>query len=282
MGDENSQTMGLRFIDPRIELRPFIQSLWLFESPIGMPPVETNFSAPDGRPKLVIPIENSITITAGGQVQPGYERNLYFVGNRDGVTLLQTSRRKTCFIGIEFYPHGAYPIFKLPMAEITNRRMPVDVLLPKWGRDVTEIVQNTVRISDRIDCIQGQLIALLGKHNPESPIVQFCVESLRKSDGHMPVRELERRTGYTQRYLEILFKNQVGLSPKFLARIFRFQRSYRRWAEKRRFDDMKNELYSHYYDQSHFTKEFKRMTGFSPEHFRSQVANEFGRQLALH
>src|SRR5262249_37250840 len=126
--------MKLTFIEHRPELKTFIESFWLFESPIGMPSPDIDLSAPDGRPKLVIPIENSITAITKGQTHAGYERDVYFVGNRDSVTLLRTTQQKTCFIGIEFYPHGAYPILGLPMAEITNRRMPAEVLLPKWGR----------------------------------------------------------------------------------------------------------------------------------------------------
>src|SRR5262249_25694116 len=40
-----------------------------------------------------------------------------------------------------------------------------------------------------------------------------------------------------------------------------------------------DELYQCYYDQAHFTKEFKRMTGYSPGKFTHEVSNEFGRRL---
>jgi hypothetical protein len=65
------------------------------------------------------------------------------------------------------------------------------------------------------------------------------------------------------------------------AGIFRFQRFYRKWAEQRPFGELKDKLYDYYYDQAHFTKEFKRMTNFSPEHFTVEVFNEFGRRLSL-
>ena len=41
----------------------------------------------------------------------------------------------------------------------------------------------------------------------------------------------------------------------------------------------KAELYDHYYDQAHFTKEFRKMTGHSPQKFIREVSNEFGRRL---
>jgi methylphosphotriester-DNA--protein-cysteine methyltransferase len=79
----------------------------------------------------------------------------------------------------------------------------------------------------------------------------------------------------------VLFKERVGLSPKVLAGIFRFQRFYRKWAEGRSFDLLRDDLYDYYYDQAHFTKEFRKMTGHSPRKFSREVPNEFGRRLAL-
>jgi AraC-like DNA-binding protein len=274
--------MKLTFIEPRPELKTFIESLWLFESPIGMPSPDIDFSAPDGHPKLVIPVENSITAITNGQIQAGYDRDVYFVGNRDSATLLRTTQQRTLFIGIEFYPHGAYPILGVPMGELTNRRLPAEVLFPKWGREVSEMVRNKVHISEKIDCIQSHLIALLQERDRHNPVVRFCAESLKNSNGLITVRDLERRTGYSSRYLEMLFTNHVGLSPKALGRIYRFQRFYKRWAAGEIYGTLKSELYDYYYDQAHFTKEFKRMTTFSPEHFMSKVVNEFGRQLARH
>jgi AraC-like DNA-binding protein len=45
------------------------------------------------------------------------------------------------------------------------------------------------------------------------------------------------------------------------------------------FDLLKAELYVHYYDQSHFCREFQRMTGHPPQKFIRDVPNEFGRRL---
>jgi hypothetical protein len=44
---------------------------------------------------------------------------------------------------------------------------------------------------------------------------------------------------------------------------------------------LKGEFYDDYYDEAHFCKEFKRMTGFSPRQFTLAVTNEFGRRLTL-
>jgi AraC-like DNA-binding protein len=44
---------------------------------------------------------------------------------------------------------------------------------------------------------------------------------------------------------------------------------------------VKEDLYDYYYDQAHFIKEFKGMTGYSPRQYTLGVSNEFGRRISL-
>jgi methylphosphotriester-DNA--protein-cysteine methyltransferase len=123
------------------------------------------------------------------------------------------------------------------------------------------------------------LVALLRANRQTNAIVDWCVDALRAAHGRIAVRELERRTGYSRRHLSSLFRTHVGLMPKELAGIFRFQKYYREWAAGRAFDSLLPDLYEDYYDQAHFVKEFKKMTGYTPGRFGRQVANEFGRRI---
>lgn len=111
--------------------------------------------------------------------------------------------------------------------------------------------------------------------------MDFCVNSLELTNGRMTIRELEQKTGYTHRYLELLFRQHVGFPPKVLAGILRFQKFYRRWARGLSYDLLREDLYDYYFDQAHFTEEFKRMTGHSPRKFILRVQNDFGRRLSL-
>jgi AraC-like DNA-binding protein len=273
--------MNLSFVQPRHELQPYIESFWVFESPIGMSPAENSLAAPNGCPKLIIPYENSLESIADGRTQISHEQGLYFVGNRDTPTLIRSSVRRTGFIGIEFSPHGAFPLFGIAMEETVNGLFDSDELFGQWGRAVRETLGNLERVHQKVDFIQDQLVMLLRKNQKHSPLIEFCVKMLRSADGGMSIRELERTTGYTRRYLDLLFKHHVGFPPKVLARIFRFQRFYRKWAQGLDYDVLKDGLYDYYYDQAHFTKEFKRMTGYSPRKFTLEVSNEFGRRLSL-
>jgi len=274
--------MKIHFIQPLVELKPYIKSIWVFESPVGMPLLENNLAIPNGCPRLIINCDNSIASIVNGQTQQSRERNIYFVGIRDIPVQLFTTNKKTVCIGIEFYPHGAYPIFGIPMDKTANRLFQLDILLEKWGKNINETVSSLENVNYKINFIERKLLESLLKNHLQNPLVDFCVNTLKSTNGLIAVSELENKTGYSKRYLEILFKNHIGFSPKVLARIFRFQKFCRDWANGYNYEGVKDELYNYYYDQAHYVKEFKRMTGFSPRNFEQKVTNEFGRQLTLH
>ncbi len=277
-----SKPVNLSFAEPRRELKPCIQSIWVFESSIGMPPSATSLAAPNGCPKLIIQYENSIISTAQGRTHETRQHGLYVVGTRDVAVHLSTPPGRTGFIGIEFHPQGAYPLFGIPMTETANRLFPAETLCGIWGRDVSAILGRLETVGQRIAFVQDELIRCLRKSRLHNPLVDYCVSALKYSDGRVPIADLERSTGYSRRYLEMLFKRHVGFSPKVLGGIYRFQKFYRTWAQGKQYDAFKDDLYEYYYDQAHFAKEFKRMTGYPPRQFAAEVTNEFGRRLSLH
>jgi len=272
--------MKLSFVQPRPELRPYVESLWVFESAAGMPAEHQSLAAPNGCPKLIFLYGNSLTSIVNGRVQDSRE-GLYFVGNRDSATLLRSSAQKIGFIGIEFHPQGAYPCFGIPMSETANRLFEAEALFDQWGRQAADRLRNLEAASQKVAHIQEELVGLLRRRQGRNSLVEFCVNALKSADGRLPMQQLQRQTGYTRRYLERLFQRHVGFPPKVLAGIFRFQKFYRKWAQGQSYDDLKGELYDDYYDEAHFCKEFKRMTGYSPRRFTLDVTNEFGRRLIL-
>jgi len=247
-----------------------------------MPPTDRNLAVPNGCAKLIIPYKNSLMGTCEGRSGVSREHGFYFVGNRETATLISSSERKTGFIGIEFSPHGAFPLFGMHMSETVDEKIfDSEVLFGRWGRQTRETLGNLEEVEQKVAFIQDALVRLSRTTQQDNRIIDFCVKILKRANGRVPLKELERKTGYSRRYLDLLFKKQVGLPPKVLARIFRFQNFYQKWAHGLSYDIIMNQLYDHYYDQAHSSKEFKRMTGHSPQEFMVEVSNEFGRRLVL-
>ena len=273
--------MRIRFLDIEPELQPFVARTWICESEVGLPPTDVSVVAPNGCAKLIVPIENAlISVTPERGVLVSRAGGFFFVGNRDSATHVYTTAQPTAFIGVEFVPHGVFPLFGVPMAETTNYLLECENVFDRWGKVVGESLGNIVGLEEKAAFLQRQLVERLSHGPRTSALVAHAVELLHASDGLLPIRHLERESGYSRRYLTMMFNRHVGLPPKALARIFRFQRIYRHWATGASFELLKSAAYDSYYDQPHFTREFKRMTSYSPRSYMREVPNEFGRTLA--
>ncbi len=223
--------MSVIFHEPVIELKPYVRSIWSFQSDRGLSVSERTVIAPTGNAKLILSCENRIVVHADGRQTENRERTAYFLGVRDVPVSLHTSDAPTLFIGVEFYPHSAYPLSRVPMSELTNRLVFLDELLGDIRTQVEPVLDNERSTESKIDLIQRLLIRRLDGGPGVNSVVEYCINRVQKAWGLLSIAELESQTGYSRRYLEMLFKNHVGKSPKSFSRIVRFQKLYRTWAE---------------------------------------------------
>ena len=105
---------------------------------------------------------------------------------------------------------------------------------------------------------------LLRLARPErvDPRVRAAAVAIQQSGGIVSVETLARRTEVTRRHLERRFLDTVGLTPKRLVRIVRFQRALAALHAGGR--GAATALDCGYADQSHFIRDFRRLTGCSP------------------
>src|SRR6516164_4221642 len=147
--------LKISFITPHPELAPFVESFWVFESPSGFPATDASIAAPNGCAKLIIPYENSLISIVNGKTEISHEQQLYFVGNMDTSTVIQSSARKTGFIAIEFSPHGAFPIFGIPMSETFNALWECEGLFEHWSRRVRDLLSRVIDVGCRPSALVG-------------------------------------------------------------------------------------------------------------------------------
>lgn len=97
----------------------------------------------------------------------------------------------------------------------------------------------------------------------------FILELMEQTDYHSDLKEIMRTTNYSYSTIERYYKKETGLTPKKYLSLFRYKKAVQEIYESLNGDWMHYVEKYGYYDQSHFIKEIKKYTHFTP----SQLLN---------
>lgn len=269
--------MHVRPVEIHPALKGYIEKMWVFESSGRVPDDDLKLIVPNGLIKITIPFRNGISGKIKDQYLLTRENKFILIGVSDlpAVVDIENDAPSGC-IGIEFSPKGAYRFFNVRKSELKNQIYPLADIVGSSVRQIEERMADTESLKDKISLIQKFLIQALSIQ--EDPVFDYCIGRIESSGGNITVRELERETGYTARWLNMKFDEKLGTSPKSIASILRFQYCYQSLLKSPDASYMKKEFLNHFYDQSHFIKEFKRFTGLSPKGFE-KLTNNFGKSF---
>ena len=268
--------MRLQNIEPHPLLKAYIHKMWLFESDGKMPADDLKLVVPNGNIKLSVAFRNGIVASVNGKLFTSKEHNISLTGLIDVPVILDVDEDvATGTIVVEFSPGGAYRFFHIPLNEIKNQIHPLTDILGTVAKQLEQQISNVESVKGKVALLQQFLLKQLSLQQ-EDPIFEYCISKIIASKGKITITELEKKTGYSSRWLNIKFKDNLGVSPKNLSSIVRFNQYYNAAANNAELTFMKNEFYDFYYDQSHFLKEFKRFTGLSHSGFE-YTTNDFGK-----
>jgi AraC-like DNA-binding protein len=166
-------------------------------------------------------------------------------------------------LGLRFRPHGAWPILGVPLSQLTGTLVPLEDL---WGSAAADVVDRALEAPSEREAIGVVERALLDRLDARrlDLVVARLVELTLARAGCVRVSELARRAGLSERQVERRFRERIGLAPKQLARIVRLQRALRWIGTDRGPGLTAAALACGYYDQAHFIRDVRRMTGLTP------------------
>jgi AraC-like DNA-binding protein len=268
--------MNVSFVQPQQQLAPYVAFIWVFESSFGVPMTDSRIIVPDGRAKIIVPFSNALCAAVNQSVLNATEHQILLAGIQRSPSIIGSTATSTRTIGMELTPKGLYHFFKLNMYELTDQMVSFEDLFGPWGVQLQNRVGDADDPEEKIALLQTGLAYLLQKIQKEYALLDHAVDLIAQTHGMLKIRELAAQVGCTKRYLDTLFKDHVGLSPKSLASILRFQECYQVLTRRKSPTLLRNSLPAYYYDQAHFIKEFKRFTGFTPRQYQ-EITNEFGK-----
>lgn len=172
---------------------------------------------------------------------------------------------------VRFTEAGAPAILHDRVDLLYNRTSPLDSVLPMREIDDIQNVLASIRQREgQFRAIERFLASRIRCHHESampriSPQIEAAAQMIRSSQGRSSIAAIARRVAMSQSALERHFRVSVGVTPKKLSRLARFQHVCRLWDADKSLTEISFE--AGYYDQSHMVRDFRLFTGMSPEEF---------------
>ena len=195
------------------------------------------------------------------------EQAVGFVAGLHDTYALTETRGSQAGMQIDFTPLGAHLLFGLPMDELAQRVVTLEELFGARGVLLREALAEAPGRLERFALVDEFLLELLDDARSPVPSVTRALHRLHESGGTAAVGSIAAEIGCSRRHLISRFREQVGVPPKLLARILRFERAVALvdagtsmgWAEIAQSCG--------YYDQAHLIRDFNQFAGSPPSEF---------------
>jgi AraC-like DNA-binding protein len=205
------------------------------------------------------------------------ERHVSFVaGLSDQDTLVEHSGRQHG-VEVRLSPLGAHALFGVPMHELANRVVEVSDLAGPAAAELIERMWDAGDWGRRFAVLDAAFERRLAGARPVSSEVAWAWARLRASAGQVAIGVLAEELGWSHRRLIERFREQVGLPPKTIGRVLRFERVSRLLRETPvpRLAEVAFEC--GYYDQAHLNRDFREFAGTTPgEYLASRLPDGGG------
>lgn len=174
-------------------------------------------------------------------------------------------------IAVAFYPHGACHFFKFPLEASEERDIRLFDLIGNVALTIEQKLYESVTIAEKIQIIEDYLMKNFSEVKiNDLHLICKAVNLIQNTCGQLQSAKLSKTLAVTQKSLERKFTSLVGKTPKQYSKIVRFQAILHNAAKHQNINLTQLALDFGYYDQAHFTKEFKSFSGNTPNDFFRQ------------
>ncbi len=171
---------------------------------------------------------------------------------------------------VQLSSYGLYQITNYCQTEFADKRMmlkDVDYELFQSLRHAFTTAKNAADLFSRCDRILYSRV--------ESRIVSDAILStvnvILKHQGQILVGEVAKQVCYSERQLNRLFLRQIGVNVKTFVRLTRFNNVLQHIQQSTCFASLSQR--AGYFDQSHFDKDFKAISGITPQNYLKNMSD---------
>ncbi len=270
--------MSYQLYQPRYPLDQFIQCLW-----------HADFTVSYTREKILPTGTVELIINFGSpfRIYNSDEGDHFTTSRKSWLVGLQTRHilnepmGETHMIGVRFRPGGTFPFFDFSAHEIHNQTIDLDLILGAAVESLRQQLYDCGGAAARFALMEYWLLKHMNeRRSTQRQTIHLAVHAIIGAQGLLSIKDLGDKIGYSQKHLAVQFKQVVGVTPKVLARIFRFQTVLETIDPRQAVDWSQVAHACYYYDQSHFNRDFMAFTGLRPSEYLMLRQAHYGVDVA--
>ncbi|MCI3937179.1 helix-turn-helix domain-containing protein [Chryseobacterium aahli] len=252
-------------IAPTKELSPYIKHYLFLESEVTLSKKLRLFS--DGNTGIVLTFRGNLISNTHGTSTLNYP-NSFLYGQISTFRDLYLAE-KTSIIIVVFQPYGFNHLLGISANEIRESIIATEGIFGSKDSLLYEKLAESSHLETKIQILNTFFIEqaakkFLSNQNLIHPTLNYIL----KNKGAITVNHLVKHTGYSERHIERIFKECIGLNPKKFGNIVKLHFFLNLLKYKSSQSNITDLCYdAGYADQSHLIKEFKKYTGITPTQY---------------
>ncbi len=255
---------------PEGRLADHVRAIWTVDSAAALDSSEQPV-VPDGCPELIFNLGDPIhRLRADGH--DVHDRTM--VAGQISSAIRLRPQGRVALVGVRLHPWAMHAFLGIGAVELRDSIVPLEMAVRRVLCDHLEVLSTNSSPS----AFAGALTKVLSRHVSGRPApstaaitVYRALRHVSRDGSRATVRGVATSLGRSERQLQRVFEESVGLSPKLYLRMLRVQRALR-FAERepaRSWGEVSARC--GFYDQSHLTREFLQFAGCAPSMFDEQA-----------
>jgi AraC-like DNA-binding protein len=255
--------MNYQEVLPSQKLRPFVKCFWQLED--NLLESRDELILPDGKMELIFQLGD---VFEQSRSAPDTTGKATIAGQLTKAITIKPIGKISLF-GVRFTPQGFTAIFEEKAGQFLNQEVFISDM-DIQGKEIEEKIFFSAHFEERIMSIEEYLIHRLSTSRVSDLNTRVGSRILLETPQEDKIAKMAKDLKISLRQFERQFKDQVGLSPSSFIKIARFQKAIRSKVSMPSMGLAEVAIKNGYYDQSHFTRDCKDITGLSPKSYFRQ------------
>lgn len=177
--------------------------------------------------------------------------------------------KQTSFIIIVFQPDGLYKLLGISAHELKDQILPTQDVFGQSSVTLYDTLTYLKQTTEKVYTLNTFFYNLAVQRRTSSQnLLPTVLKYVTHKKGLVTVEQMAHYSGYTERHMERIFAQQVGMSPKKFVNIIQLHSFLKLLRNKPVEINLTSICYEGgYFDQSHLIRAFKRDTGITPSEY---------------